>query len=162
MLYGEKASLSATIKKLTRLYRVRSVMNCITGMTRCADWNSDNVIPIVKTANKLSLVRHLLLWNKFLFLLLSRYPYFFPVWQRKPEAGTSCFSVMESGFEVAPFPDKLNTVVRRMGYECSMVNTSFMKRRYPVNTGCKILTDTDRIMHLYRQNPENVEITFVI
>lgn len=67
ILCGEKASLFATIKKLTRLFKLRSLRNCITGMTRSADWNSDNVIPIVKTANKLSLVRHLLFWIMFFF-----------------------------------------------------------------------------------------------
>jgi hypothetical protein len=67
MVCGEKPSLSSTIKKLARLFKIRSVRNCITRMTRSVDWNSDNVIPIVKTANKLSLVRHLLFWNKFLF-----------------------------------------------------------------------------------------------
>jgi hypothetical protein len=63
----EKSVVVRNVNKFVRFFRFRSVRKCITGMTGSVDWKSDNVIPIVKTANKLSLVRYLLFWNMFLF-----------------------------------------------------------------------------------------------
>jgi hypothetical protein len=129
-------------------------------MTGSVDWNSDNMIAIVESANKLSLLRYLLFWNTFLLpfavvssrvsmsvflsclvketkvlrFLLFRHGVWF--WGR----AVSC-RAQHTSLSVL-YTERALRALSSGAHTFCVVNMLFTKCWYSVNSGCKIVKNT--------------------